>query len=87
MIKKLLAEEVYKKCDEQIFNFITTQEIPPLEGTIGQERAIASLEFGLNLPSKGFNIYALGEQGTGKMRSIRALLSEKAKKEPTPPDW
>ncbi|MEN2986040.1 MAG: ATP-binding protein [Thermodesulfovibrionaceae bacterium] len=87
MVKKLLAEEVYRKCDEQIFNFITTQEIPPLEGTIGQERAIASLEFGLNLPSKGFNIYALGEQGTGKMRSIRALLSEKAKKEPTPPDW
>lgn len=87
MIKKLLAEEVYKECDDKIFDFETTREVPSLSGTIGQQRAIASLEFGLNLPAKGFNIYALGEQGTGKMRAIRALLSEKAKNEPTPPDW
>lgn len=87
MAKKLQPEEVYKKCDDKIFDFETTEELPPLIGTIGQDRAIASLEFGLNLPAKGFNIYALGEQGTGKMRAIRTLLSEKAKQEPVPPDW
>jgi len=87
MARKLQADEVYKKCDENIFDFETTQELSPLTGTIGQDRAIASLEFGLNLPAKGFNIYALGEQGTGKMRAIRTLLSEKVKKEPVPPDW
>lgn len=87
MILKLKPQDIYKKCDESIFNFDTTLDEKPLEGTIGQERAIASLEFGLNLPAKGFNIYALGAQGTGKMRAIRALLSEKVKKEPVPPDW
>lgn len=87
MAIKLKAEEVYKRCEEIIFNFETTKEVEPLTGTIGQDRAIASLEFGLNLPSKGFNIYALGAPGTGKMRAIRTLLSEKAKKEPVPPDW
>jgi len=87
MIKKLLSKDVYKICDETIFDFETTTELPPLTGTIGQDRAVASLEFGLNLPAKGFNIYALGAQGTGKMRAIRSLLSQKAKKESVPPDW
>lgn len=87
MILKLTSQDIYKKCDESLFKFETTREEQPLIGTIGQERAIASLDFGLNLPAKGFNIYALGAQGTGKMRAIRTLLSEKVKSEPVPPDW
>ncbi|MCX7988465.1 MAG: AAA family ATPase [Thermodesulfovibrio sp.] len=87
MILKLKSHDVYKKCDESIFKFETTLDEKPLIGTIGQERAIASLDFGLNLTAKGFNIYALGAQGTGKMRAIRTLLAEKVKNEPIPPDW
>jgi lon-related putative ATP-dependent protease len=87
MVFKLKVEDVYKNCDESIFQFDTTTDLEPLTGTIGQDRAIASLDFGLNLPAKGFNIYALGAQGTGKMRAIRTMLSEKVKQEPVPPDW
>lgn len=87
MAIKLRVEDIYKKCDDNIFDFETTQELSPLKGTIGQDRAIASLDFGLNLPAKGFNIYALGAPGTGKMRAIRTLLSEKVKQESVPPDW
>jgi lon-related putative ATP-dependent protease len=87
MVFKLKAEDVYKNCDESIFQFDTTTDLEPLTGTIGQDRAIAALDFGLNLPAKGFNIYALGAQGTGKMRAIRTMLSEKVKQEPVPPDW
>lgn len=87
MIIRMTAEDVYKRCEDNIFSFETTEDITPLIGTIGQERAIASLDFGLNLPAKGFNIYALGAQGTGKMRAIRSLLAQKVKNEPTPPDW
>ena len=86
-MRKLQLENVYKKCDESIFSFESTEELFPLAGTIGQDRAIASLDFGLNLSAKGFNIYALGAQGTGKMRAIRTLLAEKVKKEPVPSDW
>lgn len=87
MVKRLSADEVYKKCDQSIFDFETTKDLEPLTGTIGQERAVSSLEFGLTLKAKGFNIFALGYQGTGKMRAIRTLLSEKARKEQVPPDW
>jgi lon-related putative ATP-dependent protease len=87
MTIKLKPEELYKCCEPDFFKFNTTDEIPKLEETIGQEKALKSLDFGLSLTSKGFNIYALGESGTGKLRSIRTLLNEKAQKEPVPDDW
>lgn len=87
MTTKLKPEELYKCCDVDFFKFNTTEDLPKTEGTIGQEKALKSLDFGLSLTSKGFNIYALGESGTGKLRSIRALLNEKAQKEPIPSDW
>ncbi len=87
MVVKLKPEELYKCCDVDIFKFNTTDELVKYEGTIGQEKALNSLDFGLSLDSKGFNIYALGESGTGKMRSIRTLLNERAAKETVPNDW
>lgn len=87
MAVKLKPEELYKCCETDFFKFNTTEDIIKLEGTIGQEKALKSLDFGLSLTSKGFNIYALGESGTGKMRSIRTLLNEKALKEAVPSDW
>ncbi|MCL0096707.1 AAA family ATPase [Thermodesulfovibrionales bacterium] len=87
MTVKLRSEELYNRCDPDIFKFNTTDEIDKLMGTIGQERALRSMDFGLSLSSEGFNIYALGETGTGKMRSVRELLNERTSKERVPQDW
>jgi lon-related putative ATP-dependent protease len=38
------------------------------------------------IESHGFNIYILGESGTGKMTTIKAILKEKAKNESVPND-
>lgn len=83
----LKPEELYKSCDINIFNFKTTDEIETFKEIIGQEKAYRAIDFGLSLDSKGFNIFALGENGTGRMRTIKTLLSEKAEKEVTPNDW
>lgn len=87
MAVKLRPEELYRCCEQDFFKFNTTNDIAKLEGTIGQEKALNALDFGLSLTSKGFNIYALGQSGTGKMRTIRTLLNEKASKEKVPGDW
>ncbi|MBI5640256.1 MAG: AAA family ATPase [Nitrospirae bacterium] len=87
MPKSLSIEELYKCCDPQMFSFETTSELPELEETIGQERALRSLDFGLNLDSKGFNIFMLGENGTGKSTTIKAILGKKAAQETVPADW
>lgn len=87
MRKKLAPEELYLKCDAAKLGFKTTRDITPAIGTIGQERAMRAIDFGLNQTSKGFNIFALGESGTGKMTSIKNRIMKLAEKEPTPLDW
>ncbi|MFC1769958.1 Lon protease family protein [Nitrospirota bacterium] len=87
MVEKLSPEELYLCCDLSKFDFDSTSEIKPQRGTIGQERAMSAVDFGLNLDSKGFNIFILGESGTGKMTSIRESIKALAKDKPVPPDW
>src|SRR3970282_2963877 len=83
----LTPEELRWTCDPKQFPFKTTDEIPPLAMTIGQERALRALGFGLGLESQGFNIYVLGESGTGKMSTVKAMLEKRAKDEKVPDDW
>ncbi len=87
MLKKVTKEELSNCCDTSKLPFKSTDDINPLKETIGQERALSALEFGLDIDSHGFNIYILGESGTGKMTTVRKILEKKAKTEPTPDDW
>jgi hypothetical protein len=83
----LSFNELYRVCDPEIFTFKTTDDLLESKETIGQERAIHALDFGLSLDSSGFNIFILGEHGTGKMTTVKSFLSRKAMTEPVPKDW
>ncbi len=87
MATKLAPELLYKPCDPNMFTFNTTDDIQGIPGTIGQEKAIRALDFGLSMDSSGFNIFALGETGTGKMTTVMTALKEKAANEKVPQDW
>lgn len=87
MAVKLKIEDLYKPCNADMFRFQTTDEVPPLEGTLGQERALRALDFGISLDDSKFNIFLLGENGTGKMGTIKTILSKKSLAEPVPSDW
>jgi len=76
-----------KVCDPEQFNFNTTEEVEPLQGIIGQERAVRAMEFGLKIQKPGYNIFITGLTGTGKMSYARAVVTEVAAKLPTPDDW
>ncbi len=75
------------QCDPAQFEFTSTAELPPLEGTIGQDRALTAIEFGLGIRDGGFNVFVLGEPGTGRSSTIKKLLSRRAANEPVPEDW
>lgn len=87
MIQKLGPDDLYRCCETDSFRFNTTEELNEFSGTIGQEKALKSIDFGLAMDSKGFNIFALGDVGTGKMRTIKSLLGERVEQEAVPPDW
>lgn len=86
-VTALNPEELALQCDPDSFSFKTTADIEPLSGVIGQARALSAIDFGLGIGDGGYNIYVLGESGTGKASIIKALLEEKSKDEPVPDDW
>ncbi len=67
--------------------FTDTKQVAPLDETIGQERAVEALEFGLRMESAGFNIYVSGPVGTGKGTLVRQMVRRLAQSGPTPLDW
>jgi lon-related putative ATP-dependent protease len=86
-IRRLEPEELFWRCNLAQFDFESTRELPCLDGTIGQERALTAIEFGLGIRDSGFNIFILGEPGTGRSSTIRSLLEKRAETEPVPGDW
>ncbi len=87
MPKSLGVDELYRCCDEFALSFETTKDLPFLEGTIGQARALDAIDFGLSLESSGFNIFLLGENGTGKKSTIRSILEKQSLTRAVPSDW
>lgn len=51
-------------------------QITPCDGIIGQNRAMAAVEQGLQITSKGYNIFVTGQPGTGRTTAVKLLLSD-----------
>ena len=87
MISELPVEKLRIEYDPKLLPCQNTESIQPLEGIIGQERAIKALKFGLEIKENGFNIYAAGLPGSGRMTAVKDFLEELVKDKPTPSDW
>jgi lon-related putative ATP-dependent protease len=87
MIEKLDYSKARKTCPEDFITCEATSELKPLTEIIGQERAVKSLQFGLDIQEEGFNVYVAGLPGTGKKTAITTFLEQKAKEIEVPPDW
>lgn len=87
MLKRLHPDDLRATCDASRFKFETTAEVTPLEGIIGQDRAVHSLAFGLRMKEAGYNIYIMGATGTGRNSYTRSIVSEMARTQATPCDW
>lgn len=85
-VVEVKAEELRVICDVGEFRFETTADVEPLEGIIGQERALRAIEFGLGMQSFGYNIFVAGTPGTGKKTLIRSLVERIAKEKSAPVD-
>jgi len=85
--KELKAAELRKSCNLNEIPFETTESVPPLEGMVGQERAVKATEFGLRIKKPGYNIFMTGLTGTGKSSYAQSIIKKISSKEPVPDDW
>ncbi|MCQ1531457.1 Lon protease family protein [Lutispora saccharofermentans] len=85
--RELEVDELTNRCRCEELGFQTTEELEPLDGIIGQERAVSSMEFGLTIKREGYNIFVAGLTGTGRSSYTRSIAKKIAETEKTPEDW
>ena len=86
MVVELTHDQARKTCANLFQKCKSTEELLPLSGIIGQNRAVKALEFGLKIQDKGFNIYIAGMPGTGRKTLILNYLEAIAKERPVSPE-
>ncbi len=80
-------DSLKKHFDPESLGFETTDEVAPLEGLLGQERAESALELALGVDAPGFNLFISGPPGTGRRTAVRRHVERLALSKPIPPDW
>ncbi|MDD8019864.1 MAG: AAA family ATPase [Acidobacteriota bacterium] len=73
---ELKPEELAWHCPEELIPFNSTDECAACEDIIGQEKALRSLETGLEIKSRGYNIFITGLVGTGRTTTIKKFLEK-----------
>jgi hypothetical protein len=61
--------------------------LPDRPLVLGQDRAVASIQFGIGMRRHGYNPFALGSTGAGRHAIVRRFLEEQAASEPVARDW
>lgn len=84
---RLEPEKLTTACCSDIFDFETTEELSPMIGIIGQDRAKSAMQFGLDVQRKGYNIYVAGSWGTGRNTFVKLLAEQHAQLLKSPSDW
>jgi predicted ATP-dependent protease len=86
-MRELKPTQLRKECPPERFKFTTTAELKGLSQVMGQQRAMDALEFAADINSQGYNVYVMGQIGTGRSASSRGFLEKWAAKQPVPDEW
>jgi hypothetical protein len=86
MARRLPGEALRAVCDPGTLPFSSTADLAPLDGMIGQDRAVNATAFGVGMRDQGYNLFALGPARTGKTSVMKRVIARTAEAEPTPSD-
>lgn len=87
MIKALDPTQLYHHCDLEQLPFETTAELEQPTETIGQERVLEAIQFGVGIQHEGYNLYVMGSTGLGRHTVVHEELTSQAAESPIPADW
>jgi len=86
-ISNLIAADLRLTIEPDTLGFADTSELltQPLPW-IGQERAEIAARFGLGMDQTDYNLFVLGEVGSGRSSLLKQAMEAMAAQRPTPPD-
>jgi lon-related putative ATP-dependent protease len=85
--RALAAVQLRRRCDLGSLPFATTAELEALEAVPGQARATEAIEFGVGMRREGYNLFAMGPEGSGRHSLVRRRLELEAARMAAPADW
>lgn len=86
-VRPLPAERLYRAADLSALSFVSTADIEPADGLVGQQRALDAIAFGTRISTPGFNLFVIGPSGMRMQRAVERILAETAGERRRPSDW
>ncbi|MDP2507151.1 Lon protease family protein [Oceanobacter sp. 3_MG-2023] len=86
-ITRLSPDQLTQAVNTDLLDFISTEELDAFHGVLGQERAVNAIQFGVAMQRPGYNIFVMGDTGTGRSSYVRDYLKSEAKRQITPSVW
>lgn len=83
----LTPDQLSIQIPDDCLNFETSNELTPYNGVLGQDRAVTAIQFGVAMDRPGYNVYVMGDSGTGRSSYITEYLKSEAKRQASPSDW
>ncbi|MFA5679199.1 MAG: ATP-binding protein [Pseudomonas sp.] len=83
---RLQPEQLTAPIDLASLGFSSTDDLEPFKGILGQDRAVEAMHFGVAMKRAGYNMFVMGEPGTGRFSYAVRYLKAEAKRMPTPQD-
>ena len=77
----LTPAQLYRQCDVAGLGFASTRELNPADGHTLQVRAAEALCFGLRIHRRGYNLFVMGEPGSGRHDLVLDRLRAQARGE------
>ena len=83
----LTPDQLSIQIPENSLSFESSNELTPYNGVLGQDRAVTAIQFGVAMDRPGYNVYVMGDSGTGRSSYITEYLKSEAKRQSSPSDW
>ncbi|WP_193072148.1 Lon protease family protein [Pseudomonas sp. FME51] len=83
---RLSPEQLTVPIDLESLGFSSTDDLEPFKGILGQDRAVEAMQFGVAMRRSGYNMFVMGEPGTGRFSYAMRYLRAEAKRMATPQD-
>ncbi|MDR3353473.1 MAG: AAA family ATPase, partial [Synergistaceae bacterium] len=80
-------EKLRKRTDIASLGFATTEELECSEQLIGQARAVSAISYALAVDRRGYNLFVVGDPGSGRTTYALREIKERAALMPSPDDW
>ena len=84
---KLPAKSLKLQINQKDYSILTDSPESQVSNILGQERAQSALDFGVAMQNPGYNIYVMGEPGTGRLSMITNHLTPISHQQETPPAY